>query len=149
MLPSMQWSYCLVLSASVFACLLVWIVRCIVRYFEDEDSEDVWSADWLDVTCAIGFFVLIAAIGIVISHIPYPQRTVLIASSDVLASADLPEHVTPIQRWRTATPAVKFNEAAETPGMLRKLETPQVIILTPPTRSNRAATGPFAPIRWN
>ena len=127
------------LACTVFACPLVWIVRSAVRYINDDD-EEIWSADCYDVAAGIALFIIIAAVGSVIAFTKFPQKIVLIASSAVLSSTDIPEHVTPIQRWHAKIPP---KDAIETTPLMLK----QVELITITKRSNAARDGPFAPLK--
>jgi hypothetical protein len=112
-LSGVSWpSYLIVLSLSIFAILMIWLIRCIIRYNDNElpSDEEIWSADMCDVSGGISLFIIVSVVGIVYVCSSSPQHVVLITDSHELLSADLPLHITPVQRWRKKRPQIPLRQ---------------------------------------
>ena len=89
---NVQWpTMLLVLVLGIFAGMLVWLVRALVRLNERpaEDTQNIWCWDWYDVFFFSLLFILVVMVGVVVSC-KLKQRSIYV-TTEIPASLSSPQ----------------------------------------------------------
>ena len=133
--PLITWqAFLIVLSLSTLSLVLVYTLRCLIRYVDEEyyTNEDMWTADRYDFLGGIALFILVALTGIISFHSMRPRNVVLISDSPELLSSNLPYYVTPVMKWKNPIVERKSEAIEHFPNLsTKKLQTPGLSHLSP------------------
>ncbi len=69
-----------ILAAGIFAMLIVWFIRSIIRLVENDPEVDVWAADRFDVSAGVCLFIVTVLVGVLIANARSPQKLIIFSS---------------------------------------------------------------------